>query len=165
MSYHGRRSLSGLGAITQTAAFDYEAKARALAAFNGGNYVFVGLGRDGANPQVIAYPTGDALRAKFDSTTASSKLFFAAMFDKVKYADDPSVDTMLDAKSFQNQVFINTTVTNTIETLKNLAPFIIGGAVLIAGAVYLTGSPSKKKPATKRRRAPAWRRRITTVWR
>jgi hypothetical protein len=165
MSYHGR-SLSGLGAVTQTAAFDYEAKARELATFNGGSYVFVGLGRDGANPQVVAFPTADALRAKFDGTSASSKLFWAGMFDKATYADDSSIDPLLDSKSFQNQVFINTTVTNTLETLKNLAPYIIGGAVLIGGVLYFTRSGSKSKtPAKKRRRASAWRRRVTTVWR
>jgi hypothetical protein len=49
------------------------------------------------------------------------------------------------------------------EKLKQLAPYIVGGAVLIAAAIYYS-KKRKKGGGTKKRRS-SWRRRSVTVWR
>jgi hypothetical protein len=150
------RRYRGLGA-TEEVGFRYsaEALARANAALASGvGAVLVTFEMNGRNPIVEPFTTrslaSDAYSAKID---APGKLVYAGVFDSGGAWNEwfGSTTTMFQTKTV-------------VETLKNLAPVLLGVGVLIAGAVWLSRG-EKRKGTPRRRRSPSWRRRVTTTWR
>lgn len=164
MSYHTHGALRryGLGdeTTTTTTSFRYHDEAQALArnafaATPAAQYVLVTFEQNGRNPVVMPFSNTDQAGEMFSSVgDAPGARVYAGVFDK---------DLEIWNEWFGATIStFETTIATTVHTLKNLAPWIVGGAVLIAGAIYFTRKPGRGR--AKRRRS-SWRRRTTTVWR
>jgi hypothetical protein len=120
-------------------------------------YALVTYGAGGANPKVATFATLDQASAAFEVVAAGAKTSdraFAGVFDK---------GGVTGAAQRFGQVEQRETVWS-FTKIKNLAPWIVGGAALIAGAVYLTRGKSKGVGRQRRRATATWRRRIVTTW-
>lgn len=158
------RGRYGLGAVTQQS-FRYHDQAIQLAQgiFNktpSAGFVLVTFEALGRNPVVMPFAeSGPANEAYNDVIDAPGKRVYAGIIDR----EGGTWNEWFGAVTQVYEAWF------TKERLKQLAPWIIGGAVLIAGAIYY----SRRKPrragrrATKARRRllPSWRRRTITVWR
>jgi hypothetical protein len=171
MSYHGQyvnaadglewqgigygKQRFGLGAVTQTPLFNYRAAAEPLATASfaktpGANRVVVTMEVDGKSPVVMPFSDTDVAGDAFEEVIATpGKRAYVGLFERAG---------IIGEQHFAAVQHVETRFS--FEKLKDLAPWIIGGAVVIAGAVYF----SKRRGKGRRRRA-GWRRRTVTVWR
>ena len=146
----------GLGATPTSTPTDLAMSiARDAAMASPANFVVVFIDRNGSVAKVKTYGSRSEMNADWDSNIFNklpNDIALAMSMDKVNTIDgEPLVDQT-----------VNPLIKSKINW-KSAAPFIIGGAALIALAIYMRkGKPGKPRA---RRSTPAWRRKVITVWR
>ena len=132
----------------------------AMAAANASDaqYLVVFIDRNGDVSNLKSYGSRAELNADWDDNIVNklpADTALALRMDKVNQVDGaPEIDQTV------NPLIGTMTITTSKINWSSAAPWILGGAALIALAIYY----KKKKPGKARRRA-GWRRRTVTVWR
>lgn len=152
------RRRGGLGATEQS--FRYQEQAVALA--NGkfasspsAEFVLVTFDSNGRNPAALPFSTSNlANEAYNDVIDAPGSRVYAAVIDR----EGGVWNEWFGAVTQVFETWFNK------EKLKQLAPWIVGGAVLIAGAIVYS-KKRRRGGAPRRRRRSLWRRKTVTTWR
>lgn len=155
------RGMSGLGADAGLVGFQWNTEAEKLAtpvfaSTPAAMYVLVSFAANGANPQVLPFSdriAGAQAYSDLTENAATDRVYAAGYCKNADGTTDQCDEWFGHGISTFSSYF-------TKYKLKQYAPWIIGGALVI-GAIYY--SSKKKSPA--RRRRSSWRRRTTTVWR
>jgi hypothetical protein len=153
------RHVLQLGAFTQTKLFDYRSAAEPIAAAAfaktpSATHLVITMEVDGKSPIVMPFSDKNLASEAFDEVIQTpGRRAFTAYYDRTG---------VIGEQHFAAQSHTETRFT--FGQWKSAAPWLVVGAALIAGAVFLTTkkSPTKAKP---RRARASWRRRITTTWR
>ncbi len=152
------KTMYGLGAVAQTTLYNYNAAATALATAefaknSGAQRVVVTLELDGKAPVVTAFTNAEAASDAFEGVIATpGRRAYVGMWER---------SGIVGEQYFAAIQHVETRFT--FDKLKSIAPYLIGGAALIAAAVYLSRR-GKGRPGRRRSRA-LYRRRTVTVWR
>lgn len=145
MTYH-----SSIGALSSDST---QATAEAAAAASPAQYVVVLIDRMGRVAQTKTYATRASMYADWDANyfnKLDGNISFGLLRAKPEDETDMTVNPIFDVTSLSRIDW------------KSATPWIIGGALVIAAAVYLRKKP---KRAARRRARPSYRRRTVTVWR
>jgi hypothetical protein len=135
-----------------------------------------------ANKKFAATPSAEFVVVTFDALGrnpvampfSTSRLANEAFNDVIDAPGSRVYAAVIDREDVSNEWFGSVIqVTQswfTKEKLKQLAPWILGGAVIIAGAIYYSKNKrragrSRAASARKVRRAISWRRPTVTTWR
>jgi hypothetical protein len=152
---------AGLGAV-EWGWDQYQNLAVATAMQAAGNFSVVHVGRDGSFARALPYSTRAAMLAAWDRAGGlPADVAFAIAYDRTAPADERVIEQRANP---------------TIERLtmsridwKGLAPWAIGGTIVVAAAILLTRkakATKKRAPSRKPTRTRAsWRKRVVTVWR